>query len=236
MDDPDNQLRHFREMVELAEALRTLPADILSHEYAYEAFGSWFVVVRCNGVRMRLVFDGRDCIYRLERSASRKSPDEWQEAMWHRPSRSDASLPLREILDALVQHRVGFGTLTPDLPEPSALMNPFPEQLEFLEFFGAEPRLTDPGIPWAYNCLVFESRASLDVVRLEIEPASHVLRIVWSQAAVERLRLELNRVTGLVLEREEGQDTLVARLSHPHADELRLRLRPTVHLQWGDRS
>lgn len=57
MDDPDNQLRHFREMVELAEALRTLPADILSHEYAYEAFGSWFVVVRCNGVRMRLVFD-----------------------------------------------------------------------------------------------------------------------------------------------------------------------------------
>ena len=115
-------------------------------------------------------------------------------------------------------------------------MNPFPKEHELTEFFGALPKLTDAGVPWFYNCVAFEHVDGADVVRIEIEPASGILRVVWIQGTVERLRLDLNRVRGLSLDRDEGQDVLVAHLVDPRAGGLRLRLVPTVHLQWGDRA
>lgn len=115
-------------------------------------------------------------------------------------------------------------------------MHPFPEQSEFLEFFGAEPELTDGGVVWFYNRLAFDFSVGAGNVRIEMEPASGILHVVWSEGEMERMRLDLNRVSGLILEREESQDTMVVRLSHLRANDLRLRLRPTLHLQWGDKA
>jgi len=101
MDKLESPLLHFREMEELAEALRALPAQICDHSYSYESFGSWATVIRCKGVRLRLVFEGRDHEYRLERSPSRKPPDEWCETGWRRIAEPDAGLPVVVITRAL---------------------------------------------------------------------------------------------------------------------------------------
>lgn len=103
MDGLEYPLRHFQEMEELAEALRSLPAQIRDHSYSYESFGSWATVMRCKGVRLRLTFDGRNREYRLERSASSKPPDEWCDTGWRRIAERDASLPLVEIARAVVE-------------------------------------------------------------------------------------------------------------------------------------
>ena len=115
-------------------------------------------------------------------------------------------------------------------------MKPFPKEHELTEFFGAAPELADVGIPWFYNRIAFEWVRQPDSVHIEIEPASYVLRVIWHQGLIERMRLDLNKVTGVSLDRDEGQDVLVAHLADPLADRLRLRLSPTVHLQWGDRA
>jgi hypothetical protein len=88
-------------MAELAEALKALPAQICSHEYSYETFGSWCTVVRCKRALLRLVFDGHDREYRLDRSSPHK-PDEWRETVWHLPVGSDPSLPIAEVVRAML--------------------------------------------------------------------------------------------------------------------------------------
>jgi hypothetical protein len=60
--------------------------------------------------------------------------------------------------------------------------------------------------------------------------------VYWTQGGVERLRLVFNRVAGLCLDRDEGQDVLVASFVRHDLYDMRLRLAPTVHLQWGDRA
>ncbi len=102
MDGHDYPPHHFRLMATLAEAFKPLPAEIRSHSYSPEAFGSWCLVVRCKGVRLRLIFDGRDSEYRLERSTSRKPPDEWQPTAWRMPAGSGGSLPTDQILQAVL--------------------------------------------------------------------------------------------------------------------------------------
>lgn len=114
-------------------------------------------------------------------------------------------------------------------------MNPFPKESDLAEFFGVLPKLSDEGIPWFYNRVAFEHQRGVDCVQITIEPASGGLEIVWTQGSVERLRLELNRVRGLSLDRDEGQAVVVAHLADPLATDLRVRLLPSVHVQWGDR-
>lgn len=110
----------------------------------------------------------------------------------------------------------------------------FPDPVEMLEFFGCEPRSVDPG-PSHYGTRVYDIEVDVGRLRLEMHPAEGAVCAVWTQEGRERLRLDLHRVEQLRLEREEGQDTLVLRLRHAFADDLRLRVRPHVHLQWGDR-
>ena len=114
-------------------------------------------------------------------------------------------------------------------------MNPFPKEHELTEFFGGLPQLTDAGIPWFYNGLTFVCAQGADVVRIEIEPADRILRVLWTRNAVDLVRLHLERVEGLRLDRDEGQDVLVVSLDRRDADDLRLRISPTVHLQWSYR-
>ena len=36
------------------------------------------------------------------------------------------------------------------------MVDPFPEEHELIAFFGVEPALTDPDLPWIYNDVTFE--------------------------------------------------------------------------------
>jgi hypothetical protein len=74
MEAHDYPIAHFEGLSRLARALKVLSAQILEHNYDYESFGSWYIVVRHNGVVSRLVFDGRDNYLGLQKSASGKAP------------------------------------------------------------------------------------------------------------------------------------------------------------------
>lgn len=74
MEPQDYPIAHFEHIGRLAQSLKALPAQVLEHDYSYELFGSWHVVIRHNGVVSRLVFDGRDNHLALQQSADRKAP------------------------------------------------------------------------------------------------------------------------------------------------------------------
>jgi hypothetical protein len=98
MDEQGDTTRHFQGIIELVKALNGLPAEIRSHSYDPEAFGSWFVTVRCNGVRLRVVFDGRDSVYTMQRSTSRKTPDNWHDTEWQVNDDSRGQIPIASLV------------------------------------------------------------------------------------------------------------------------------------------
>lgn len=77
MESQDYPIRHFDQMGRFATALKALPAQVLDHSYSYESFGSWTVTIRYKGWPLRLVFDGRDQEFCLERSTGHKPPYVW---------------------------------------------------------------------------------------------------------------------------------------------------------------
>src|SRR5690348_10052658 len=112
-------------------------------------------------------------------------------------------------------------------------MDPFPEQHELLSLFEAEPTLADPGVPWAYNSLRFETTRGRDHLVCEIEPGYEELRLNWSHDGAEIVRLDLRWVNGLTVESSDGRESLVGTFRDAHVKPVRLQLRPIVHLTWG---
>jgi hypothetical protein len=82
VDSQDYPIQHLESMTLLASELKNLPAQILQHQYSYESFGSWAIVLRAKGVRLRIAFDGKESAYSIERSHARKPPDSWSEPRW----------------------------------------------------------------------------------------------------------------------------------------------------------
>ena len=101
MEAQEYPVQHFEQMARLAESLKELPAQIQEHSYSYESFGSWTVIARLKGVRLRVSFDGRDSVYSVERSESRKPPDRWGAAS-RLSAPGDEAFPLSAIVAAVV--------------------------------------------------------------------------------------------------------------------------------------
>lgn len=112
-------------------------------------------------------------------------------------------------------------------------MQPFPAEHELLSLFESEPEVLDPGVPWAYNKLRFRTVRADDEIDREIEPGYEELRLRWSRAGKEVVRLDLRWVSGLAVEVADGSEALVAKFRDHHLRPLRLELRPAVHLAWG---
>ncbi len=70
----DYPIAHFEGMSRLARAMKALPAQILEHQYHYEAFGSWFLTLRHHGRVSQLACNGRDGLISIRRSSDRKPP------------------------------------------------------------------------------------------------------------------------------------------------------------------
>ncbi|MFN3653239.1 MAG: hypothetical protein ACK47B_26960 [Armatimonadota bacterium] len=106
MSASDQPTQHFQQMAALAEALQSLRAEISEHHYHGETSGSWWVLVRYQGVRMQLAFDGRDSLLTLRCSASRMRPDDWGPGVWTKLHR-EAMFPVSEIVRAIQEAVAG---------------------------------------------------------------------------------------------------------------------------------
>ena len=60
-------------------------------------------------------------------------------------------------------------------------MRPFPDDYELIGFFESEPEVLDPNVPWAYNELKFESKASNGVLHTVMQTGTEVLELKWYQ-------------------------------------------------------
>jgi hypothetical protein len=112
-------------------------------------------------------------------------------------------------------------------------MKTFPAEHELVSLFQSAPKLLDPGVPWEYNHVTFETSLDDNRVVCDIEPANEHLRIRWEEAGVELVNLDLSRVSGLAVVAERGREALVATFRDPHLKRLRFQIRPRLHLFWG---
>ena len=71
-------------------------------------------------------------------------------------------------------------------------MEPFPKAYELISFFEGEPSVLDPGIPWAYNALRFETVVGEDRIACDLEPGMCAFMIRWNRGGVEVLNLDLH--------------------------------------------
>ena len=96
----DFPIEHFSLMKDLATELKAISAQILRHGYSYQGFGSWWMTIDYRNEVFRLVFDGRDDMYSLEKASEREEPHQWLEAVWQVPGTAH-QLPIPAILAVL---------------------------------------------------------------------------------------------------------------------------------------
>jgi hypothetical protein len=101
MEAQDHAVRHFQLMVELADDLRTLPAQILDHRYEYSAFGSWWTTLRRHGTTFRIIFDGKEQQLRLDRATASGNADDWEEIFSCSTSDHDGGRSVLEVVTRL---------------------------------------------------------------------------------------------------------------------------------------
>ena len=106
METLDYPIFHFRELLRLSEALKELPAQIMEHEYDYESFGFWSTIVRYKGIRFRIIYDGKEGCYEIQRSTSRKSPDIWINTPWRFCGTSTEELPVSKIVETILNQKL----------------------------------------------------------------------------------------------------------------------------------
>jgi hypothetical protein len=100
MEGQESPLRHFQLMVQVADHLRALPAQILEHHYQYDAFGSWWTTLKRRGQLFRVVFDGKERELRLERATGGRRT-EWRPVFSRLAGDTDAGQALRDIINEL---------------------------------------------------------------------------------------------------------------------------------------
>ena len=102
MEAQDYPLKHFQLMVELATELKQLSVQLEEHGYYSTAFGSWFVVFRCQGQNFRLFFDGKEGELLIERSLPSEERHSWGATVWSKlVGREPVSSALPEALQAV---------------------------------------------------------------------------------------------------------------------------------------
>ena len=101
MDAKDYPIRAFAQVKELAIALKEISTQVLQYEYSHESFGSWFLTVRREGQVYRVLYDGRDGVFSIELSGTRRSPYLWERTIWQHRAQSE-ELPIQEILMELI--------------------------------------------------------------------------------------------------------------------------------------
>jgi hypothetical protein len=105
----------------------------------------------------------------------------------------------------VLQQRTGLISL-------EVAMDPFPQDSDLRDLFGAEPALLDPELPWNRNVLSFESVVGPDTIECVIEPSYQTLTLRWVRRDRELVYLDL--------------DPMASR------GQVRIQIRPAVHVTW----
>jgi hypothetical protein len=110
----------------------------------------------------------------------------------------------------------------------------FPADHELLAFFGAEPKILDPGVPWFYNTLDFEVERHGFLVQCRLAPSYGELNLRLQFGGKETTRLHVTGLKSLVLVMNAAGEALVATVDRGHRDEtFGLMLEPNVWVGLG---
>ena len=107
-------------------------------------------------------------------------------------------------------------------------------ELELLACFGVEPKLDEPGTPWAYNEALYLVEVDGLSVSLAVQPSDRYLRLIVRRG--EQTLFEINGVgvQDLKVIHERAVDELEIVLSE--GSSLNMQLRPVFGItQWFER-
>jgi hypothetical protein len=87
----------------------------------------------------------------------------------------------------------------------------FPDDHELVAFFEAEPRVLDPGVPWFYNTLDFETERRGVLVRCRLAPSYGDIDVRLALVGgVELARVEVSAFNNINLVASAQGEALVA--------------------------
>src|SRR5262245_19330802 len=110
----------------------------------------------------------------------------------------------------------------------------FPDDHELVEFFEAEPRVLDPGVPWLYNTLEFETERHGILVRCRLVPSYGDIDVRLALlSGVELVRVAVRDFYNITLNANPRGEVLVA-TSDKEPGMLCLMLEPKVWVGLGD--
>lgn len=121
-------------------------------------------------------------------------------------------------------------------PPHNEAVTELPAEYELISLFESEPHLLDPELPWVYNTITFELTRGHDEVTVIIDPGMERVHIRWSRSGEEVLDVMAEGVARISAEEEPNRETLVLHFHEDlHRDDLRLRVKPEIHLYWRTR-
>jgi hypothetical protein len=111
-------------------------------------------------------------------------------------------------------------------------MMTIPEPHELIAFFECDPVELDPGIPWCYNRVSFETIRSGSSIHFEMEPGSGIVRFTWHKDSKEVAKLAFNQLSKLAIYSNKSEETLLLTSSEDSPTILlKLRLKPEVCIE-----
>ena len=108
-------------------------------------------------------------------------------------------------------------------------MELYPEELDLVWLFEAEPELSAPDLPWHYNVVRFETTRGRDWIEFVMEPGNRIVKLRWSQDGVERVRVFLDDVSEVKVRKERQGESLVVVTP---ATDVELWMKPDVRMVW----
>jgi|RhiMetdeSRZDD1v2_1073273.scaffolds.fasta_scaffold166650_2 hypothetical protein len=111
-------------------------------------------------------------------------------------------------------------------------MDAFPTLDDLFWLFEVEPRIEEPDVGWPISAAIYTTTRGRWQITVGIEPYLYFVRVVLSHQGVETVRLELDEVETVAVDRgTHGIEALVVTFAPPSSlKPLRMTLKPVVSL------
>lgn len=110
----------------------------------------------------------------------------------------------------------------------------FPDEHDLVAFFEAEPKVLDPGVPWLYNTLDFETERQGILVRCRFAPSYGVVGVrLYLAETIELVQVDVSDYAAIELVVNADGEALIATSNH-ESPMLCLTLEPRVWVGLGN--
>lgn len=109
----------------------------------------------------------------------------------------------------------------------------FPGDDELVEFFGVNPVVQDPLVPWDFNTLTFTVDRDGDRLTCTIVPALIVIDMRWTRAGADIVHVAVAEISEVTIAAAAGRRSLRASAA-PGVLALQLWLDPHIRLYAGN--